>query len=494
MPNYKFEYIWTDGHQPAQNLRSKTKVLSMKSFKKKDLKKLPNWSFDGSSTQQAEGHFSDCMLKPVRVYKDTARRHGYFVICEVMNPDGTPHKTNYRAKIKDDPDFWFGFEQEYVLMENGKPIGFPEEGYPGPQGPYYCGVGNGRVDGRSIVETHMDACLDAGLGITGVNAEVMLGQWEYQCFGKGAKKASDDLILSRYLLYRICEGYGVDVELHPKPVKGDWNGSGMHTNFSNKAMREKGGKDLFMAICEAFRPVHKEHIEVYGAYNDERLTGLHETQSIDKFSYGVSDRGASIRIPLGVNTNWKGYLEDRRPASNADPYLVTARIIKTVENGMKKANKPKSKKKASAKKKNNKKKASPKKKTTPKKTVAKKTPAKKPAVKKVTPKKPVAVRKAPAKRKPVAKRATRAPKLDNLKVVEGIGPKIEQLLQAAGIKTYAQLSKASITKLKKVLSEAGSRFQMHDPTTWPQQSKLAQTGNWKALDTLKAKLNGGRKK
>ncbi len=298
-----------------------------------ELDVLPDWSFDGSSTQQAEGHSSDCLLKPVAVYPDSARINGYLVVCEVFNADGTPHATNHRALIEDgNDDFWFGFEQEYVMTgETGKPLGFPVDGYPAPQGPYYCGVGNTKVAGRDIVEAHMDACLDAGLGITGINAEVMLGQWEYQCFGKGPKKASDDLILSRYLLYRICEEFGVNVDIQPKPVKGDWNGSGMHVNFSNTPMREEGGKELFMSICEAFRPVHDEHIAVYGSNNDQRLTGAHETQSIDQFSYGVSDRGASIRIPLNVSQTWIGYLEDRRPASNANPYLVTARIIKTVK-------------------------------------------------------------------------------------------------------------------------------------------------------------------
>jgi len=329
MANIKFEYIWMDGYKPEANFRGKTKVLNLDNYNG-ELDVLPEWSFDGSSTQQAEGHSSDCLLKPVGVYPDTTRKRAYIVVCEVLNPDGTPHASNDRATIEDDPEFWFGFEQEYVFTQNNRPLGFPESGFPAPQGPYYCAVGSGRVVGRHIVEEHMDVCLDAGLSITGVNAEVMLGQWEYQCFGKGAKKAADDMFVSRYLLHKICEKYDLIVDIHPKPVKGDWNGSGMHCNFSNKAMREVGGKDMFMAICEAFRPVHKEHIAVYGSSNEERLTGDHETQSIDEFSYGVSDRGASIRIPISVPENWKGYLEDRRPASNANPYKVAARIIKTV--------------------------------------------------------------------------------------------------------------------------------------------------------------------
>ncbi len=333
MAKLKFEYIWLDGYKPEPNLRSKTKVIDFDDYNgQADV--LPLWSFDGSSTQQAEGHSSDCVLKPVNVYPDPLRKNAYLVMCEVLNPDLTPHVSNSRAKIEDDDkDFWFGFEQEYVLMdpETNLPIGFPEKGFPAPQGPYYCAVGTGKVDGRELVEEHLDACLEAGIHLTGINAEVMLGQWEYQCFGKGAKSTGDDLQVSRYLLFRIAESYGLHVELHPKPVKGDWNGSGMHCNFSNGAMRDEGGEALFKAICEAFRPAHKEHIAVYGSDNDQRLTGLHETQSIDKFSYGVSDRGASIRIPVNTAADWKGYLEDRRPASNADPYQVAGRIVKTVK-------------------------------------------------------------------------------------------------------------------------------------------------------------------
>jgi len=327
----KFEYIWLDGYEPESNLRSKTKILPATKFDG-TLESLPVWSFDGSSTQQAEGHSSDCLLKPVRMIKDPARLNAYLVMSEVLNPDETPHKSNARAKFEDDEEFWFGFEQEYVFMDGVVPLGFPKNGYPEPQGKYYCSVGHGNVSGRDIVEEHLNMCLEAGLSVTGINAEVMLGQWEYQLFGEGAKRAADDLWLSRYLLYRVSEKYGVEVELHPKPVKGDWNGSGMHTNFSNKAMREIGGEELMKNICEAFKNVHHDHIGEYGSANEERLTGSHETQSIDTFSYGVSDRGASIRIPVSVpREDWKGYLEDRRPASNADPYRVVSRVVKTVK-------------------------------------------------------------------------------------------------------------------------------------------------------------------
>ena len=333
MSKVKLEYIWLDGYVPEANLRSKTKIIDSEGFNG-ELEKVPMWSFDGSSTEQAEGHSSDCLLKPVAVYKDAARKNAWLVMTEVLNPDGTPHASNARATIEEeDEDFWFGFEQEYTFVtDNKRPLGFPDNGFPPPQGMYYCSVGHKNVTGREVVEEHLDLCLEAGLSITGINAEVMLGQWEYQCFGKGAKKASDDLWISRYLLHRVAEKYGIYAEFAPKPMKGDWNGSGMHTNFSNAEMRETGGESVFKAICESFRDVHDDHIAVYGSNNHERLTGLHETQHIDAFSYGVSDRGSSIRIPIStVEGGWKGYLEDRRPASNADPYKVASKVVATVK-------------------------------------------------------------------------------------------------------------------------------------------------------------------
>ncbi|WP_422361318.1 glutamine synthetase beta-grasp domain-containing protein [Reichenbachiella sp.] len=332
MAKAKLEYIWLDGYKPTQSLRSKTKIVS--DFDGK-LESCPMWSFDGSSTQQAEGGSSDCLLKPVAIFEDPDRKNGYLVMTEVLNADGTAHESNGRATIDDDDnDFWFGFEQEYFLIDNntGKPLGFPEAGYPRPQGPYYCSVGASNAYGREIVEEHLDLCLDAGLNVEGINGEVAAGQWEFQCFAKGAAEAGDEIWIGRYLLERTAEKYGVSIEWRPKPIKGDWNGSGMHANFSNSVLRTCGSKETYETICEAFAPFVKEHIDVYGAENDQRLTGDHETQSIDKFSFGVSDRGASIRIPIAtVENGWKGWLEDRRPASNGDPYKIAARIIKTVK-------------------------------------------------------------------------------------------------------------------------------------------------------------------
>ena len=333
MAKSKLEYIWLDGYKPTQSLRSKTKVVEDFGGKLED---CPDWSFDGSSTEQAEGGSSDCLLKPVYVCPDPAVKDGFLVMTEVLNADGTPHESNGRATIEDeDDDFWFGFEQEYFLWDptTNKPLGFPAGGYPGPQGPYYCGVGGQNVFGRDIKDEHLDLCLAAGLNVEGTNGEVAVGQWEFQIFAKGAKQAGDEIWLGRYILERLVEKYGLAIEYHPKPLGTlDWNGSGMHANFSNTYLRTAASQEKVEKVCEAFRGVVDEHIAVYGAFNDQRLTGLHETAAITDFSYGVSDRGASIRIPVfTANNGWSGYLEDRRPASNADPYKVAARIIKTVK-------------------------------------------------------------------------------------------------------------------------------------------------------------------
>ncbi|MCL0028992.1 glutamine synthetase beta-grasp domain-containing protein [Dehalococcoidia bacterium] len=327
---FKAEYIWIDGTEPTHSLRSKTKIVP------DGTTDFPIWGFDGSSTNQAPGANSDCVLRPVYSCKDPIRGTDHvLVMCEVLLPDMTPHPTNTRAACAkaaekfaaEEP--WFGIEQEYTLFESdGKqPIGFPEGGFPGPQGPYYCGVGANLIFGREVSEDHATACVEAGIAIAGTNAEVMPGQWEFQIGPVGALEVSDQLWVARWLLQRIAEEYGVVVSIDPKPITGDWNGAGAHTNYSTKGMRES--YQPIIDACEALGKNIDEHIAGYGSGNERRLTGLHETQSIDQFSYGVSDRGASVRIPWQVEVDQKGYLEDRRPASNMDPYQVTRLLMET---------------------------------------------------------------------------------------------------------------------------------------------------------------------
>lgn len=334
MPNIIAEYIWMDGYQPTAKLRSKAKVLEGVVNQVAD---IPEWGFDGSSTRQAVGHDSDRLLKPVFYIKDPVRGgENILVICEVMNPDGVPHESNTRARLREvaekykDREPWFGIEQEYTFLDGNKPLGWPHHGFPAPQGGYYCGVGYDEVYGRPIVEDHMRACLRVGLKISGINAEVMPAQWEFQVGPLGPLDVADQLWICRWLLYRIAENHQASATLYPKPVKGDWNGAGAHTNFSTKAMRQPGGLKAIEEACEKLKLKHEEHIAVYGAYNEERLTGLHETCSIHEFRYGVRDRGASIRIPAATAQNGMGYLEDRRPAANMDPYQVCAKLIETV--------------------------------------------------------------------------------------------------------------------------------------------------------------------
>ncbi len=324
--------MWVDGTAPTAEIRSKTKILS-------DNEKPGIWGYDGSSTNQASGDNSDVVLEPVFQCPDPIRGGGnILVMCETqVTKDLSPHPTNTRSLAvaaqekyaSQEP--WFGLEQEYTMLDpaSGWPYGFPSHGYPGPQGPYYCGVGAVKIAGRDLVEEHTTLCIDAGLAISGTNAEVMPGQWEFQIGPLDTVAVGDHMWVARYLLFRIGEKYNVEISLDAKPMKGDWNGAGMHTNFSTNNMREN--YDAVVAAAEALGAPGKpeEHINGYGHGIEGRLTGAHETQRYDQFSYGVSDRGASVRIPWQVAKDQKGYIEDRRPNANADPYVVTSLITNT---------------------------------------------------------------------------------------------------------------------------------------------------------------------
>jgi len=330
------EYIWIDG---TNTLRSKTKTLSKKVSSVDD---LSEWNFDGSSTEQAPGSNSDVYLRPVVYYPDPFRQgDNILVMCETWNHDGTPNKFNYRhdaAKLMEahaKHETWFGLEQEYTLLgPDGWPYGWPKGGYPGPQGPYYCGVGTNRVFCRDIVEAHYKACLYAGVSISGINAEVMPAQWEYQVGPCVGIDLGDQLWMSRFLLARVSEEFGAVVTFNPKPIPGDWNGAGLHTNVSSKEMRADGGLKVIHDSMKKLEARHLEHMKVYGVGNELRMTGKHETSSIDKFTWGDANRGASVRIPRQCVKDGKGYFEDRRPASNGDPYQITGIIIETMYGGL----------------------------------------------------------------------------------------------------------------------------------------------------------------
>jgi len=331
-------YIWIDG--TGQGMRCKTRTLPNKNYTPDQ---LPIWNFDGSSTGQADGNNSDVYLKPVAVFRDPFRRgDNILVLCETYSYEMVANSTNKRALCAKnmercaDQHIWFGIEQEYTMFDyTGKhPYGWPKNGYPGPQGPYYCGAGSDKVKGRKIVEGHYRACMYAGVKIAGSNAEVMPSQWEYQVGPCEGISMGDHLWVSRWILCRLAEEFNVVISFDPKPIPGDWNGAGCHTNISTEAMRQDGGYDKIIEAIKLMEKKPMEHIMEYdpagGADNRRRLTGLHETASIDEFSYGVAHRGASIRIPRQVDNDKKGYFEDRRPSSNADPYAVTNRIVMTI--------------------------------------------------------------------------------------------------------------------------------------------------------------------
>jgi len=331
-------YIWIDGS--GQTMRCKTKTVYEEP---KNASELPVWNFDGSSTDQAVGANSDVFLYPVALFEDPFRgKPNKMVLCETYSFDDKPTCSNYRKTCKEVMDTqavkeahpWFGLEQEYTLMAADKnPLGWPKMGYPGPQGPYYCGVGCGKVFGREIMESHYRACMYAGVKIAGENAEVMPSQWEFQIGPCEGIDMGDHLWMARFILERVAEDFNVIVSFDPKPIPGDWNGAGCHTNYSTKPMREDGGMNEIMSAIEKLAVRHDHHIRKYdptgGLDNARRLTGLHETASISQFSYGVASRNTSIRIPRQCNEDGKGYLEDRRPSSNCDPYVVTECIVRT---------------------------------------------------------------------------------------------------------------------------------------------------------------------
>ena len=331
-------YVWIGGNQ---ELRSKSKTIVGKTVSEIKLEDLPRWDYDGSSTEQATGKNSEVLLKPCAMFQDPFRKGGLLVMCDTYKPDWTPHPNNTRygadkifnMALEQKP--WFGIEQEFFFMKKGTliPAAFPESGNPNPQGQYYCSVGASNCTQREIMETFYRASLYAGLKVSGINAEVAPSQWEFQigpCLGI---EEGDHLWMARYILQRVSEIYDLDVNFDPKPVKGDWNGSGCHTNYSTLSMRQEYGLTHILAAIKKLDENHQHMIGVYGGDdNKERLTGKHETASWEKFSWGFANRGATVRVGRQTQEDEKGYMEVRAVSSNCDPYLVTAKIFNVTIN------------------------------------------------------------------------------------------------------------------------------------------------------------------
>lgn len=326
------DYVWIGGNG---ELRSKTRVLTWQVNKLED---IPIWNYDGSSTNQATSEMSEVYIYPRRIFRCPFRRpNGLIAMCDTYTPDGIPLKNNYRnhaSTIFDkyaDQKVWFGLEQEYFIYDTktNYPVGFDPKG---KQGQYYCSVGGNNAFCRNISEEHLEACIYAGIKISGTNIEVAPGQHEFQIGPVEGIDASDQLWVARYILEKISEHHGKYIVFLPKPLKGNWNGSGCHINVSTENMRKNGGLNVIYNAISKLGEKHAEYMKICGEHNEERMTGTHETSSYDKFTFGIANRSCSIRIPMETYQNKKGYFEDRRPAANCDPYLVTSKILEIIMN------------------------------------------------------------------------------------------------------------------------------------------------------------------
>ncbi len=318
------EYIWIDGNG---ELRSKIKVLDSKDY---SVENMPIWNFNGSSTRQGTVINSEVILRPVEIYRNPFHKNGYLVMCEtyIQSDKGKliAHQSNNRFRALEYFQYsdyyqpWYGIEQEYYILEQ-------DSNEPKPQGKYYCGI---NIKGRTVAEAHLDACLTAGLKISGINAEVGPTQWEYQIGPVEGIEAADQLWISRYILQRIAEEHKVSVTFHPKPIGEEWAGSGCHVNFSTIQMRLPQGYQEIIRVIEKLNTTHDKYIQACGEDSKQRLNGDHTTAMLLSFSWGIGSRNTSIRIPKETFIKQCGYFEDRRPSSNMDPYTICGLLLESV--------------------------------------------------------------------------------------------------------------------------------------------------------------------
>lgn len=344
---YQIEYIWF-----GSNGEFRSKVRIIRSQPNQINRHLSTrWSYDGSSTGQATTEASEITLVPVAHYEDRSKKRYFYLLCdsvrETVDENGQiTQATNLseRSRLADllnntevsTLDIWFGFEQEFFIRDQYSLIATE-------QGPFYCGVEVPRDSNpvsrsnrvleqvRPLTEAIVARCMDIGVNLTGWNLEVAPGQTEIQVFGAGIK-ACDDLMMMRYMAHRVLAEHTMVPDFSPKPLGPDWNGSGLHTNVSTAQTRAEGGMDAIRTYMQRMEERHAEHISVYGEGNEQRLTGQHETSSMERFTWGVGNRASSVRIPTETARNGRGYFEDRRPAANANPYAIARVMMETLGN------------------------------------------------------------------------------------------------------------------------------------------------------------------
>ena len=318
------EYIWLDADN---KFCSKIRIIN-------DINCIIEWNYDGSSTGQATTKNSEIILKPVKIFNNPLIKD-YLVVCATYDNNDNPLNNNHYHKAKEifdknlDEKPWFGLEQEYFFCKNNGYLGHNNID---PKGHinirYYCSPTNQHQLGVDIANKHLEYCIKAGINISGINAEVVQGQWEFQIGPCEGIEAGHHMMAARYLLERIAIKENIYIDYKPKPIY-NMNGSGCHINFSTQKMREDNGYDIILEAIKKLENNHDYHMKNYGIGNEKRMTGKHETSSYNVFSWGVGSRNTSVRIGNDVFKNKKGYFEDRRPASNIDPYLATSIIFNT---------------------------------------------------------------------------------------------------------------------------------------------------------------------
>ncbi|CAK6972208.1 glutamine synthetase-like [Scomber scombrus] len=323
-------YVWVD--KTGERVRSKIKSLNEEPAGIRD---IPEWSVGWMIDELS----TEVILVPVRMFRDPFFLDpNKLVLCEVLYNSYEPIESNQRSKcakvMEEVKEFqpWFGMEQEYTVFGlDGEPFGWPSQEWTFTR--VSCGVGIDKVFGRDISICHYKACLYAGVKICGTNAESLPSQWEFQVGPCEGIEMGDHLWIARYILHHVCEDFGVVASLDAKPIKGIDATSGCHTNFSTLEMRSEGGLQFIKEAIRRLGKRHFQHLQVYdphgGADNMTRLTSQRSTSSFHDFSTATACRNVSVRIPGYVSRRGCGYFEDRRPAANCDPYMVTRALVET---------------------------------------------------------------------------------------------------------------------------------------------------------------------